>query len=59
MVMKSVLKNQGFLTRDTLGLFVLGSVAVCGMTLFLSVPVRACVLGGRGMLLSMYNLGLL
>ena len=47
MVMKSVLKNQGFLARGILGLFVLCSVAVCGMTLFLSVCVRVCV-WGRG-----------
>lgn len=45
--MKSVLKNQGFLARGILGLFVLCSVAVCGMTLFLSVCVRVCV-WGRG-----------
>lgn len=37
MGMKSVLKNQAFLTRDTLGFFVLCCVAVCGMTLLLSV----------------------
>lgn len=48
MVMKSVLKNQAFLTRDTLGLFVLCSVAVCGMTLFLSVHGRQYVCWGKG-----------
>lgn len=48
MVMKSVLKNKAFLTRDILGLFVLCCVAVCGMTLFLSVCVRVCVLRGSG-----------
>lgn len=46
--MKSVLKNQAFLTRDTLGLFVLCSAAVCGMTLFLSVHGRQCVCWGKG-----------
>lgn len=56
MVMKSVLRNQAFLTRDTLGLFLLCCVAVCGMTLLLSV----CWGGGvGGMLLSMYDLSLL
>lgn len=54
MVMKSVLKNQAFLTRDTLGLFVRCCVAVCGMTLLLSV-----CWGLGGMLLSMYDISLL
>lgn len=53
--MKSVLRNQAFLTRDTLGLFLLCYVAVCGMTLLLSV----CWSGQGGMLLSMYDLSLL
>lgn len=44
--MKSVLKNQAFLTRHALGLFVLCSVAVCGMTVFLRVCETVCVLGG-------------
>lgn len=59
--MKSVLKNKAFLTRDILGLFVLCCVAVCGMTLFLSMCVRICVLGeGEGrMLLSVDDPSLL
>ena len=56
MVMKSVLKNQAFLTRDTLGFFVLCCVAVCGMTLLLSV---CWGWGGGGMLLSMYDMSAL